>query len=323
MSDNAELVTAFENRIRKRFRHLLRWATREQVDCFRVYDRDIPELAFAVDVYGERALLQQYLRDVDAPVDTEWLEALCSAAARALDRAPAAVTIKLRRKLNRREDQHQPSGHDGDTIVVREGPARFLVNLEAYLDTGLFLDHRRTRALVRERAAGRRLLNLFCYTGSFSVQAALGGAAESVSVDLSNTYLAWARRNFDLNGLDPGRHRLERGDARTWLGAAAMAGERFGLIVLDPPAYSSSKKMDRTFDVQRDHAELVLAAAELLEPGGELLFSTNLRAFRLDAVALAGLVADDISARTIPEDFRDQRVHRCWLMRRADGVRTS
>ena len=317
MPDSGELITAFENRVRKRYRHLSRWAQREHVDCFRVYDRDIPELAFAVDVYGERALLQQYLRDADAAVDTDWLEALCTAAARALDRAPGAVTIKLRRKLNRREDQHQPSGHDGDTIVVREGGARFLVNLEAYLDTGLFLDHRRTRALVRDRAGGRRVLNLFCYTGSFSVQAALGGASETVSIDLSNTYLAWAKRNFDLNGLDPQRHRLERGDVRAWLTAAGIGGERFGLIVLDPPAYSSSKKMDRTFDVQRDHVDLVLAAAALLEPGGELLFSTNLRAFRLDAAALSAFVVDDISARTIPEDFRDQRVHRCWLLRRA------
>ncbi len=317
MPDNEALATAFENRVRKRYRHLSRWAQRERFDCFRVYDRDIPELAFAVDVYGERALLQQYLRAADAPVDTDWLEVLCDAAARALDRPPAAVTIKLRRKLNRREDQHQPSGHDGDTIVVREGPAKFLVNLEAYLDTGLFLDHRLTRALVRQRAAGRRLLNLFCYTGSFSVQAALGGACDTVSVDLSNTYLAWARRNFELNGLDPERHRLERGDVRAWLTAAAIAGERFGLIVLDPPAYSSSKKMDRTFDVQRDHAELVLAAAELLEPEGELLFSTNLRGFKLDAEALARLAPDDISAQTIPEDFRDQRVHRCWLLRRS------
>jgi 23S rRNA (cytosine1962-C5)-methyltransferase len=311
MSDPA-LLEAFENRVRKRRRHLERWARRERVSCYRVYDRDIPELAFALDLYGGRALLQQYLRAADAPYDAEFLEALCAAAARALEIDPRAVTIKLRRKLNRREMQHEKTGEGGHELVVNEGDARFLVNLEAYLDTGLFLDHRSTRMLVRQAAAGRRMLNLFCYTGSFTVHAAAGGATGSVSVDLSNTYLAWARRNFELNAMDASRHLLERADVSTWLREAARRGERFGLIVLDPPAYSSSKKMDAVFDVQRDHVELLRATGAVLEPDGLLFFSTNLRGFRLDADALAGLRCEDISLRTIPEDFRNQRIHQCW-----------
>jgi 23S rRNA (cytosine1962-C5)-methyltransferase len=310
------LLEAFENRVRKRYRHLRKWAQRERCTAFRVYDRDIPEMACAFDVYGERALLQQYLRGPEIPAEHDVLEAVAAAAARATDRAPEAVTLKVRRKLDRREMQHQPTGWEGADFVVEEHGLKFVVNLEAYLDTGLFLDHRPTRALVRACAAGRRLLNLFCYTGSFTVHAAAGGAEGSISVDLSNTYLAWARRNLELNGIDLARHRLERADVREWLREARGRGERFGLVVLDPPAYSSSKRMDGVFDVQRDHGGLIADTAALLEPGGELYFSTNLRGFRLDGTACAGLAVEDITARTIPEDFRNQRIHQCWRMTR-------
>ncbi|MBX9964065.1 MAG: class I SAM-dependent methyltransferase [Burkholderiales bacterium] len=311
MFDEA-LLEAFENRVRKRDRHLGRWAKREQVTCYRVYDRDIPEVAIALDRYGERTLLQQYLRSSEEPPPTDIMEALRDAAARGLEVDPASVTVKHRRKVNRRESQHEKSDDPGADFVVGEGGSRFIVNLDAYLDTGLFLDHRATRLLVRAEAAGRRMLNLFCYTGSFTVHAAAGGAPASVSVDLSNTYLAWARRNFDLNALDPDKHTLERADVLDWLYQARRRGERFGLIVLDPPAYSSSKKMDHAFDVQRDHGELLEHTTALLERGGVLYFSTNLRGFRLDAGALTGVSVEDISARTIPEDFRNQRIHQCW-----------
>jgi 23S rRNA (cytosine1962-C5)-methyltransferase len=311
MFDDA-LLEAFENRVRKRDRHLARWAKREQVTCYRVYDRDIPEVAIALDRYGERTLLQQYLRSSEEPPPADIMDALRDAAARGLDVDPASVTVKQRRKVNRRESQHEKSAGSGADFVVSEGGSRFIVNLDTYLDTGLFLDHRVTRSLVRAEAAGRRMLNLFCYTGSFTVYAAAGGAPASVSVDLSNTYLAWARRNFDLNALDPEKHTLERADVLDWLHQARRHGERFGLIVLDPPAYSSSKKMDHAFDVQRDHGELLEHTTALLAPGGVLYFSTNLRGFRLGSDALTGLRCEDISARTIPEDFRNQRVHQCW-----------
>jgi 23S rRNA (cytosine1962-C5)-methyltransferase len=200
--------------------------------------------------------------------------------------------------------------------VVAEGGHRFLVNLHAYLDTGLFLDHRNTRALVQSQARGRRFLNLFCYTGSFTVYAAAGGAGSSLSMDLSNTYLDWAGRNFELNGVDRRSHRLERADVLEWLAAAGSGEPHFDLIVLDPPSFSASKAMRRTLDVQRDHPELLQRCAQLLAPGGILYFSTNLRTFRFDPAAAAGLKGEEISTRTVPEDFRNRRIHRCWQFER-------
>lgn len=310
MADPAELLAAFENRVAKRWRHLRKWAKREGTDAFRVYDRDIPELPYALDAYGPRLLLQQYLRADEAGVIPA--EDAIAAVARATERTPADVVMKLRRKVDRRNEQHERAPTTtGRMTEVNESGVRLLVNLEDYLDTGLFLDHRPLRKLVRERAAGRRVLNLFCYTGSITAHAAAGGAGRSVSVDLSNTYLAWARRNLDLNGFPADRHVFERADVREWLRAARVRGDRFDLVVMDPPAYSSSKKMTGVFDVQRDHAALVADATALLPADGEMYFSANLRDFRFDG-APAGWRATDISEATIPEDFRNHRIHRCW-----------
>jgi 23S rRNA (cytosine1962-C5)-methyltransferase len=203
-------------------------------------------------------------------------------------------------------------GPRGEDFVVREGGHRFIVNLTDYLDTGLFLDHRQTRSLVQSLAAGRHVLNLFCYTGSFSVYAAGGGAQTSTSVDLSNTYLDWARRNFELNGMGAGRHRIVQADARRFVRDEAAARRRYDLIVLDPPSFSNSKRMQGVLDVQRDHVVLIRDCFEILAPEGELLFSTNLRTFRLDAAALSGFDIIDISAQTVPPDFRNRKIHKCW-----------
>ncbi len=301
------------NRVRKNARHFGRWARRRSIEAYRVYDRDIPEFAFALDLYGPRAHLQEYERAGDA-ADAQpeaWLGAVREAVADALG-MPARDVVCKRRPRRHRGEQHEKTGAPGEDFVVAEGGHRFIVNLEAYLDTGLFLDHRNTRAMVQAQANGKRVLNLFCYTGSFTVYAAGGGATSSLSVDLSNTYLDWARRNCELNGLDPARHRLERADALTWLRDAGRAGQRFDLIVLDPPSLSTSKGMTRTLNVQRDHVELLAACARLLEPGGVLFFSTNLRSFKLDAEAVTVLASEEISGRTVPEDFRNRRIHRCW-----------
>jgi 23S rRNA (cytosine1962-C5)-methyltransferase len=310
-------VTAFEdlaNRLRKNARHFGKWARRRGIQAYRVYDRDIPEFAFALDVYGARAHLQEYdraLRD-ERPEDDGWLLAARDSAAEALNMAPADVTLKRRTKRHGRE-QHEKTGAAGEDFVVEEGGHRFIVNLQAYLDTGLFLDHRTTRMLVQSEARGRRVLNLFCYTGSFTVYAVAGGAVSSLSVDLSNTYLDWARRNLALNGVDSMRHRLERADVLSWLADASSRGaQRFDLIVLDPPSFSASKAMRGTLDVQRDHLGLLNHCAQLLAPGGVLYFSTNLRSFRFDPAAACGLHGEEITARTIPEDFRNRRIHRCW-----------
>jgi len=308
-------IADFANRIRKNARHFGKWARRQGIEAYRVYDRDIPEFAFALDVYGRRAHLQEYERSASA-VDTRsnaWLDAVHAAAAEGLGLPVRDVVLKRRPKRHAGE-QHEKTGAPGADFVIMEGGHRFIVNLEAYLDTGLFLDHRNTRAMVRAQARGKRFLNLFCYTGSFTVYAAGGGASSSLSIDLSNTYLDWARRNFETNGLDLGRHRLERADALAWLYGAAASREHFDLIVLDPPSFSTSKAMARTLDVQRDQGALLSACMHLLAPDGMLYFSTNLRSFRLDEQAVGGYQIQEISARTVPEDFRNRRIHRCWRL---------
>ena len=318
LSRSRTLVTSLEdfaNRVHKNARHFRKWARRHGIEAYRVYDRDIPEFAFALDVYGKHAHLQEYDRGADSGVERaeESVRGVHAAAAQALGMRIEDVVLKRRAKRHGHM-QHEKTGAAGEDFVVAEGGHRFIVNLHAYLDTGLFLDHRGTRALVQSQAAGRRFLNLFCYTGSFTVYAAAGGAVSSLSLDLSNTYLEWARRNFELNGVDRARHSLERADVLDWLERAATPAA-YDLIVLDPPSFSASKAMQRTLDIQRDHPELLARCGRLLAPGGTLYFSTNLRSFRLGQVP-AELAGKEISARTVPEDFRNRRMHRCWRFSR-------
>jgi 23S rRNA (cytosine1962-C5)-methyltransferase len=201
--------------------------------------------------------------------------------------------------------------------VVEEHGLRFEVNLSDYVDTGLFLDHRPTRKRVGEEALGRRVLNLFAYTGAFTVHARAGRAAATTTVDLSNTYLDWAARNLQLNGfaLDAA-HRFDKADCLHWLETAPARGERYDLIVCDPPTFSNSKAMDRTFRVDQDHPWLLGQCAKLLNPGGALYFSTNFRGFELSVDKIRGLRCEDLSATSVPEDFRNRRIHRCWRMTR-------
>jgi 23S rRNA (cytosine1962-C5)-methyltransferase len=310
--DIAQQAEMFANRIAKNFRHLRKWAHREGIDCFRVYDRDIPELPFALDVYLDRALLHEYSRPIDAVRGKgEWISAMTNAAASALEMVPDRVTLRERHG-QRPTEQYQRMAKQSAEFPVREGGCRFLVNLGEYLDTGLFLDHRPTRSLVRDAAGGKRFLNLFSYTGSFTVYAAAGGATSSVSVDLSKTYLEWAKRNFSLNRMNLSNHRLVHADVMVFLAEEKSLGNRYGLIVLDTPSFSNSRRMDDVLDIQRDHVKLIRDTVALLEPGGEIFFSTNLRSFRIDAAALSGLQLVDISEQTIPPDFRNRRIHRCW-----------
>ena len=224
------------------------------------------------------------------------------------------VFLKVHRRRKGRE-QYTQLAAAGRFHEVREGGLRFLVNFTDYLDTGLFLDHRPTRALIRESARGGRFLNLFGYTGTATVSAAAGGAASTTTVDLSRTYLDWARRNLDLNGFTGTRHALVQADCLEWL-RAPVPGRVFDLIFLDPPTFSTSKRMRDTFDVQRDHVALIRNALRLLAPGGTLLFSCNLRRFRLDTEALVNAQIQDITRATIPRDFaRSPHIHRCWRFR--------
>lgn len=306
----------FANRVAKNHRHLRKWAKREGVSCFRVYDRDIPELPLVLDVYGDRAHLQEYSRIEGDGDRREWRRAMHAAAAEATGIPLPDIAFKERHG-QRPEAQYRKVDARAQDLVVTEGGLRFAVNLTDYLDTGLFLDHRQTRARVRALARDRRFLNLFCYTASFTVYAAAGGAPHSVSVDLSKTYLDWARRNFALNGIEEARHRLVQADVLGFLADEARSNGRYGLIVLDPPTFSNSRRMDGVLDVQRDHVALIRQCAGLLEPRGELFFSTNLRSFRLDEPALAGLPLRDISEATVPPDFRNRKIHKCWHLQRS------
>jgi 23S rRNA (cytosine1962-C5)-methyltransferase len=311
-------IQIFANRLRKNAKHWGKWARRQAIECYRVYDRDIPEFPLAIDIYGSRAHLQEF--DTGWQLSEEdylhWVDAVKQAAAEVLQLPLEAVTFKLRAR-QKGTAQYEKTGARGGDFVVTEGGHRFIVNLEQYLDTGLFLDHRNTRRMVQERAAGKRFLNLFAYTGSFTVYAAAGGAWETVTVDMSNTYQDWARRNFELNGMDLTQHHLVRADVLAWLEQAEASGEQFNLIVMDPPSFSNSKKMQGVLDVQRDHPRLINQCLALLAPGGELFFSTNLRSFALEQEQMTHCAdIQEFSHLTIPEDYRNKKIHRCWLLKK-------
>ncbi len=300
----------FANRLAKNLRELSAWAARERVACYRLYDADMPEYAFAIDLYrsapGADArrwlLVQEYAApaSVDRDRARTRREEVLSVLGEVTGVAPEAIYMRVRRP-QRGKAQYEKLNEEGRFEVVEEGGLRFAVNFTDYLDTGLFLDHRLARARIRELAGGKRFLNLFAYTGTASVYAAAGGAAFTRTVDLSNTYLDWSRRNLELNGFGGACHVLERADCLEWVQRPIL--ERYDLAFVDPPTFSNSKAMDREFDVQRDHADLLKRVLERLAPGGLLVFSTNHRRFRLDADAFAGVGIQDWTVATLPRDF--------------------
>jgi len=310
----------FANRLRKNLKTLGKWARDEDLCCYRLYDADMPEYALAIDLYqgAERwAHVQEYAppKTIDPARARERLREAVSAIPSVLELPAANIYLKVRER-QKGSAQYERLDERGEFHEVREDGLRLLVNFTDYLDTGLFLDHRLTRRMLAELAKGRRFLNLFCYTGAATVHAAGGGASATTSVDMSRTYLDWARRNLALNGFEGGRHELVQADVFQWL--KEEADRRYGLIFLDPPTFSTSKRMQGTLDIQRDHVALIEAAARLLEPGGILVFSCNFRRFRLDREALAGYVIDDLTRATIPRDFeRDPRIHQCFRLTRA------
>jgi 23S rRNA G2069 N7-methylase RlmK/C1962 C5-methylase RlmI len=308
----------FRNRIVKNEKALRRWARREGIEALRLYDRDIPEVPLALDRYGDELLMALYERpyEKDEELEEEWLSLMSKAAAEALGLDGSKVHRK-KRKRQRGEEQYEKLSREKEELRIREGGLSFIVNLSDYLDTGLFLDHRITRALVRSQSEGKRVLNLFSYTGSFSVYSASGGASETTSVDLSSTYLSWARRNLELNGFSPERHRLIRSDVASFLSAACARGEKWELIVVDPPTFSNSKASERDFDIAEDWPALLGACMRVLALQGVLYFSTNSRRLKWSEAIAQGISGDDrrwedLSAATIPPDFRDAKIHRCW-----------
>jgi 23S rRNA G2069 N7-methylase RlmK/C1962 C5-methylase RlmI len=287
------VVEMFANRLRKTARHLGKWARREHVTCWRVYDRDIPEVPVAVDTYEGALVIHDYRID---PSDAAWLDALAAAARDVLDASD--VFVKRRERIVERQDQYERLADAGAWRTVHEGGHAFRVNLSDYVDTGLFLDHRITRARVAAEPA-RRMLNLFSYTGAFTVYAAAAGM-QTTSVDLSKTYLDWARENLALNRLDG---ELVHADVREFLADARRTGRRWDLAVVDPPTFSNSKRMDYTFDIQRDHATLL--ADVLAVTDRALWFSTNRKRFKLE-LDRPGIT--DETRATTPPDFR-HRAH--------------
>ncbi len=310
--DGEDKTSSLKNRIRKNYRHLRKWAKRVQTDCFRIYGRDIKEYPIIIDFYAGHFYVQYFSSDREhdePPLDLqkEVEEALISIF------GTSTSSIYWRSRIKRAKiEQYEKLGEKKEFFLVEEYGALFKINLFDYLDTGLFLDHRETRQLVASSSKGKTLLNLFAYTCSFSVQAALAGAIYTKSVDMSNTYTEWGADNFLLNSLSLKTNHIVRADCLKFLEEESLKGLKYDIIVVDPPTISRSKKMDQLFDIQVDYVPLLLNALKLLNPKGILFFSTNARKFILDPIPFASYHIQEISNKTIPPDFHDKKIHRCW-----------
>lgn len=308
-------IEMFRNRLVKVYRHRSKQARRMQVTCYRVYDHDLPEFPFGIDIYEDKLYVAEYRRNhglTDEAYET-WQEESLQVMQEVLGIDPANIFMKQRQRKQGRQGQYEKTGANKNEFIVHENGLRFKVNLSDYLDTGLFLDHRTTRQMVREQSAGKRVLNLFCYTGSFSVYAAAGGAASVTSVDLSNTYLQWSAENMRLNGFDdPLKYIFTAADVLQYL--PALPANHFDLVVLDPPTFSNSKRMKDFLDIQRDHVQLINQCLRAIKPGGLLYFSTNFRRFSLEAEHLAAGSIKDITRQTTPFDFEGKLNRWCFLV---------
>ena len=305
----------YANRLRKNVKKLEKWARQEGIECYRLYDADLPDYNVAVDRYADWVVVQEYAppKTVDAQKARQRLLDVIAATITVLGIAPNKLVLKTRER-QKGKNQYQKMNEKGEFMEVSEYNARLWVNLTDYLDTGLFLDHRIARRMLGQMSKGKDFLNLFSYTGSASVHAGLGGAASTTTVDMSRTYLEWAERNLRLNGLTGRQHRLMQADVMGWL---RETDEQFDLIFIDPPTFSNSKRMEEAFDVQRDHLSLMKDLKRMLRKGGTIMFSNNKRGFRMDHDGLAelGLKAQDITQKTQSQDFaRNRQIHNCWLI---------
>lgn len=311
----ANVAEDYANRLRKNVKKYEKWAKQEGIECYRLYDADLPEYNVAVDRYADWVVVQEYAppKTVDANKARQRLFDIIAATISVLGIAPNKLVLKTRER-QKGKNQYQKMSEKGEFMQVSEYNARLWVNLTDYLDTGLFLDHRIARRMLGQMSQGKDFLNLFSYTGSASVHAGLGGARSTTTVDMSRTYLEWAERNLRLNGLTGRSHRLMQADVLAWL---RDTDEQFDVIFIDPPTFSNSKRMDDAFDVQRDHLRLMKDLKRLLRKGGTIMFSNNKRGFRMDHDGLAelGLKAQDITQKTQSQDFaRNRQIHNCWLI---------
>ncbi|WP_426767737.1 bifunctional 23S rRNA (guanine(2069)-N(7))-methyltransferase RlmK/23S rRNA (guanine(2445)-N(2))-methyltransferase RlmL [Erwinia aphidicola] len=313
-----QLADDYANRLRKNLKKLDKWARQEGIECYRVYDADLPDYNVAVDRYGDWVVVQEYAppKTIDPGKARQRLFDVISATLSVMELPANRLVLKTREK-QKGKSQYQKLGEKGDFFEVGEFKAKLWVNLTDYLDTGLFLDHRIARKMLGQMSKGKDFLNLFAYTGSASVHAGLGGARSTTTIDMSRTYLEWAERNMRLNGLSGRQHRLMQADCLSWL---RDADEQFDLIFIDPPTFSNSKRMEESFDVQRDHLDLMKDLKRILRKGGTVMFSNNKRGFKmdLDGLEALGLAATEITAKTQSQDFaRNRQIHNCWLIAHA------
>jgi len=308
-----EKFIMFRNRLMKVFRHVGRRAGRLHVSCYRVYDHDLPEFPFCIEIYEDKLYVAEYKRQhgFTEKQHHDWRRKCVEIMSQVFGVAVENIFLKLRKVKSGRADQYKKMGEQANEFVVHENDLKFIVNLSDYLDTGLFLDHRITREMVKSESAGKKILNLFCYTGSFSVYAAAGGASQTVSVDLSNTYLNWTERNMQLNGfIDPSKYKYVHADVIKYL--ATLPEDYFDIVILDPPTFSNSQRMDEFLDIQRDHVKLINDCLKGLNKSGILYFSTNSRKFILDNEKIRSASIKDITKTTTPFDFEGKLFRYCF-----------
>ncbi|MFZ1873214.1 MAG: bifunctional 23S rRNA (guanine(2069)-N(7))-methyltransferase RlmK/23S rRNA (guanine(2445)-N(2))-methyltransferase RlmL [Chania sp.] len=321
-SAGVQVAEDFANRLRKNLKKLEKWAKQQGVECYRLYDADLPEYNVAVDRYGSKVVVQEYAppKTIDAQKARQRLFDVINATLSVLDLPSNQLVLKTRER-QKGKNQYEKLAQKGEFLLVEEFNAKLWVNLTDYLDTGLFLDHRIARRMLGEMSKGKDFLNLFAYTGTASVHAGLGGARSTTTVDMSRTYLEWAEKNLRVNGLTGKQHRLIQADCLSWLrNTSTSADEQFDVIFIDPPTFSNSKRMENTFDVQRDHLDLMKDLKRLLRRNGTIMFSNNKRGFQMDMAGLnaLGLEAKEITAQTLSQDFaRNRQIHNCWLVTHA------
>lgn len=301
-------LKTIQNRIEKNYKHRAKWAKREGFEAFRLYNKDIPEFPFIIDLYKDHVVIFEKRDDEIDAEKFDHFNFIISAVKNVLNLPEERVIIKSRVR-QKGSTQYTKLEDKNEFIVVQEYKAQYLVNLHDYLDTGLFLDHRPLRQIIFKASSGKKVLNLFSYTGAISVAAALGGASKVTSVDMSATYQDWAKKNFEQNGIPLNQHNFIVDSALEFL---EKASQRFDIIILDPPTFSNSKKMDEDFEVEKDQVAVVKHCLRMLADDGVLYFSNNKRKFKIDPAILEMANVQDITARTIPEDYKDTKIHSCF-----------
>jgi 23S rRNA (cytosine1962-C5)-methyltransferase len=312
---NSDKFQMFQNRLLKVYKHRSKQARRMNIECYRLYDKDLPEFPVMIDLYGSKVCLSEYKTRHHLTEDEykAWLHGTISIIATVLQVSEEEIYTRERKRKQDRLSQYQKTAEEKEFFEVQENGLKFLVNLSDYLDTGLFTDHRITRKMVMDESKDKKILNLFAYTGAFSVYAAAGGAEQITTVDLSNTYIEWAKKNFEINFLaNPFKYKFIVADVKQYL--HTLTANTFDLVVMDPPTFSNSKKMKEILDIQRDHTELLNQALRALKTGGILYFSTNARKFQLNAAEIEATVIKDITTATTPFDFEGKLQRWCWRM---------